>query len=241
MNEEDMLDRLTAAQEATNPNWDYASKVVTCRNSLLQNLLSLPEARKAFGDAVCAAALREMAERIDTFPVTEADFVEAARALAVKHGAFDGDTYENFPARMFPNAAKYALVCMLLIAVGGGSWFLYRNWSPVNWRSVEVNSLTPSLPGKSKSLVFSVPNSPETEQKLEAEISDLSQRKAAAPVATEREKAEIDRLRQQVENSIINLEALKRVYAEQPGGRSSNARPMSYIPGTVAPALLGYK
>ena len=140
--------------------------------------------------------------------------------------------------QMLPNTLWFAC-CLLLSGVAVGFCIeIGRPSVGEAWRSIPRRRV---LPGKSKSLVFSVPNSPETEQKLEAEISDLSQRKAAVPVATEREKAEIDRLRQQVENSIINLEALKRVYAEQPSGRSSDARPMSYIPGSVAPALLGYK
>lgn len=213
MNEDVFLDRLTGIQDAKTPDWDYASRVATCHDAIIQENLSVLQARKVFGDDVFGDALTEILKstghRSAAAPATPDGTFVASPSVVVTEDDLKAIDYPDFdkPSRL--PAAVMAVVALL--AVGSLSWLV------VPARTIEVNSDIAKSNDMTKPLVFSVPDTSETEAKLRSEVESASAAKSAGTL-----KNEIEQLRDEVEDKIIALEALKRVYSRF-SGRTSEA------------------
>lgn len=207
MNEEDVLDRLTATQEAKNPNWDHASKVVTCRDSLQHNLVSLPEARRAFGDDIVREALSELASRLA--PESDQEFLDAARACVATNKLLQ-KSYPGFAtARRERRKNVMVTSCLILVAAFGGAWLSQGNFAA--WLPMQ----------DARALSYSVPDNGAAEQRIQEQVKRLTP-PPTSPSEVEKNQAEMNRLAKELEDRLIALEARKRV-ARDRSRRTSDA------------------
>jgi hypothetical protein len=228
MTEEEFADRLAAEQEKANPRWDFSARVVTCQDSLMRELLSVSEAHRVYGAEVVSKALGEMQEQLKTLRFDEESVVALARAVEPRKKRYRKSEYQYFDGGRQHGRAVAAAAVVLLALLSGtvlGSW-LESTDAIVRLlperpaaavarllpeRSVEVNSDRSVVTTGSPTLKFSVPDTKQTEEKLQSEVESAQ---ANTTKSAQKLQAEINKLRLDLENRIITLEAQRRALAK---------------------------
>jgi hypothetical protein len=227
MTEEEFADRLAAEQEQEHPGWDFPAKVATCRDSLMREVLSVSEARRIYGVEVVGEALVEIKERLKNLPFDEGSIIAVARAVDTNKKRYRKSDYPYFDGGQSHRGTLAVGAVFLALAVGTVLGFWVESTDAVARllpersaaavarllpeKPVEVNSDTPIFTAGSPPLKFSVPDTKQTEEKLQSEVESAQANPAQS---AQKLQAEISKLRQDLENRIITLEAQRRLLAK---------------------------
>ncbi|NEV01064.1 hypothetical protein [Bradyrhizobium uaiense] len=226
MTEEEFADRLAAEQEQKTPGWDFPARIATCRDALMREVLSVSEAQAIYGDSVLRAALKEIKEKL-----AETEFDRAAAIVAIAREVSPKRDFKEFNYPYFEGGKSHggmlAAAGLVLALISGtvlGFWaestdavarlLPERSAAAVARllpeKPVEVNSDSSRFTSGSPPLKFSVPDTKLTEEKLQSEVESAQANSKSA----QRLQAEINKLRQDLENKIITLEAQRRLLAK---------------------------
>jgi hypothetical protein len=204
MNEDDIADSLTVEIEKENPDWDFAAKVITCKNSLARNIVSLSEARIAFGEAVFTQALEQIKKlKTEDLTAIEGSAAEHAQPSRRRQPIWDNTPYPDWHA----GRRKFAIAASFFISIVGAA---YAGTKLDNWNQIEVNSESVSK-SDGKPLVFSVPEE-SVEKELKAQVDNFKSR--SDTLSPQDAELAIKILRKHVQESIIALEARKRALSD---------------------------